>query len=180
MITEGQIVSLDGNTCRVRIPLFETIGSNIPTIITAHFSLSPGSCGGYRVGDTVWLAFERELADKPVVIGEIKNTVGGMMDCETLSVSKKASLPADTTIGGKRVGEEKKVDMSRCIVSINGSILLTTRRFYPTCQSLIAALERVSLPYPAYNGYVSARDGALYYNGEKVEVEKYETEIVDI
>ena len=169
MITEGQIVSIQDRTCSVRIPLFETVGSNIPTVVTAPFSCPPGVYGGFKAGDTVWLAFERELADKPVVIGRIYagSSTGGAVDAEVLSVSGSASLPADTAVDGRPVkllvqdiDRLKSLDTAAgCLISIQGklegektfSLILHTARQYPTYAALLAAIKKVKTPYPAYD-----------------------------
>jgi len=54
MVTKGIIKTLDltGNTCTVRLPLFETAG-NDHIIGTATISNTPGSYNGYKEGDVV-------------------------------------------------------------------------------------------------------------------------------
>jgi hypothetical protein len=54
MIVKGIIKSIDvqGNTCVVRMPYFETAG-NDEIVATATVSNSPGSYNGYKVDDVV-------------------------------------------------------------------------------------------------------------------------------
>lgn len=55
MITEGLIESVDFNTttCRVRIPLFETVQSTAPFVLLARIAVQPGVCNSYIAGDPV-------------------------------------------------------------------------------------------------------------------------------
>jgi len=106
MITKGIITAIDftGNTCTVRMPFFETAG-NDEIIGTATISNTPGSYNGYKVGDVVWVAFEDNKLDTPVVIGKLylgvdveKNDPRGAINVESSITTKNASIPADTKL----------------------------------------------------------------------------------
>ena len=106
MVTKGIIKSIDllGNTCTVHIPFFETAG-NDPIVETATVSNTPGSYNGYRVGDVVYVAFEDGSMSTPVVIGKLylgtekeKADPRGVINVEESTATKKASLPADSTL----------------------------------------------------------------------------------
>ncbi len=109
MITKGIITAIDltGNTCKVRMPLFETAG-NDPIIGDATISNTPGSYNGYKVNDVVWVAFEDGQMDTPVVIGKLylgvereKSDPRGVLNVVDSSVSKSATIPADTKLGAE-------------------------------------------------------------------------------
>ena len=106
MVTKGIITSIDfnGNTCKVRIPFFETAG-NDPIIGTAIVSNTPGSYNGYKVGDVVLVAFEDGKMQNPVIVGKLylgaakeKQDPRGTINVETTTASKSASLPADAVL----------------------------------------------------------------------------------
>lgn len=107
MVTKGIITSIDltGNTCTVRMPLFETAG-NDPILGTAIISNTPGSYNGYKIGDAVLVAFEDGQMSKPVVIGKLylgveaeESDPRGVINVENSTVTKSAAIPADTTLG---------------------------------------------------------------------------------
>lgn len=106
MVTKGIIKTLDltGNTCTVRLPLFETAG-NDHIIGTATISNTPGSYNGYKEGDVVWVAFEDGSMNSPVVIGKLylgveeeRKDPRGVLNVENSTVAKTASMPADTKL----------------------------------------------------------------------------------
>ncbi len=106
MVTKGIITSIDfnGNTCKVRVPFFETAG-NDPIIGNAIISNTPGMYNGYKVDDVVLVAFEDGQMDNPVVIGKLylgaekeKADPRGSLNTESLTASKTASVPSDTKL----------------------------------------------------------------------------------
>lgn len=106
MVTKGIIKSIDlnGNTCTVHMPFFETAG-NDPIIGTAIISNTPGSYNGYKVGDVVLVAFEDGGMDSPVVMGKLylgaeaeRADPRGTINVESSAVSRSASMPADTKL----------------------------------------------------------------------------------
>lgn len=107
MVTKGIIKSIDikGNTCIIRIPSFETAGDN-EFIATATVSNTPGSYNGYKVNDVVWVAFEDNQFECPVIIGKLylgidaeKADPRGTLNVEDSKVSRSAEIPFDTKLG---------------------------------------------------------------------------------
>ena len=106
MIVKGIIKSIDvqGNTCVVRMPYFETAG-NDEIIATATVSNSPGSYNGYKVDDVVWVAFENDQLECPVVIGKLylgieaeRADPRGTLNVVDSKVSRTAEIPFDTKL----------------------------------------------------------------------------------
>lgn len=106
MITKGIITAINRNTskCSVRLPLFESASSSDRIIIDALINIPPGTYNGYFKGDVVFVSFEENSLDKPVVIGKLyrgasfeKDTPGGMGIYESLVVRNNMSTPAAST-----------------------------------------------------------------------------------
>lgn len=106
MVTKGQIKSINraGNRCIVRLPLFETASSTTPVEIEALVSITPGMFNNLFVNDVVFVAFEENALEKPIIIGKLytgaskeNSTRGGAGILDTLTVRTSGSLPAATT-----------------------------------------------------------------------------------
>lgn len=106
MITKGIITSIDYNTnmCTVRLPLFEQAGNVDPVVNEATFSILPGIYNGYKVDDVVYVDFEDDQLNNPIIIGKLfinsqnesANSLG-MINCASLS-AKALTIPSTTKI----------------------------------------------------------------------------------
>lgn len=106
MVTKGLITSINraGNRCMVRLPLFETASSTVPVEIEALISITPGMFNNLFEGDVVFVAFEENALEKPILLGKLytgasveNNTPGGAGILDTLLVRTSGSVPAETT-----------------------------------------------------------------------------------
>jgi hypothetical protein len=106
MVTKGLIMSINrsGNRCNVRLPLFETASSSTPVIVEALVSITPGLFNNLFVNDVVFVAFEENALEKPIIIGKLYRgtnkelgTPGGAAIVDTLNVRTSGSIPAATT-----------------------------------------------------------------------------------
>ena len=106
MITKGQITAINraGNRCTVRLPLFETASSTTPVEIEALVSITPGLFNNLFVNDVVFVAFEENALEKPIIMGKLytgasveNNTKGGAGILDTLTVRSSGNIPAATT-----------------------------------------------------------------------------------
>jgi hypothetical protein len=86
------------------MPLFETASSSVPVEVEALVSITPGMFNNLFVNDVVFIAFEENALEKPIIIGKLytgaqneNNTAGGAGILDTLTVRNTASLPATTT-----------------------------------------------------------------------------------
>jgi len=110
MLTKGEIQSIDftGNSCRIRIPLFEVAGIEDKVYATAYFAVEPGKYNSYKPGDVVIIGFESDLIDKPIILGKLYTSINedqlddngyrGSIDCTSLKVKENASIPISTKI----------------------------------------------------------------------------------
>lgn len=122
MVQKGQVkeIPLNSNKIKVRIPIFETSTDNREAIFDCLMCVNPGSTHGYAVGDIVYVDFENNDLDHPVVVGKlyrqkdyenilktfdknskssnnIKSNIAEFVS--DLKVYHRARLPEDTTIG---------------------------------------------------------------------------------
>jgi hypothetical protein len=105
VITKAIIQSINdtGTRCVVRMPLFESPGSNTPVVAEAPISITPGIYNNLAVEDIVLIAFEENALEKPVILGklfrgaDVEGTIrGGGGIFNTLKVNSDATLPAST------------------------------------------------------------------------------------
>lgn len=105
MITKAIIQSINsaGNRCVVRMPLFESASSSGPVEATALVSIPPGVFNNIEVGDVVFVGFEENALEKPIIIGKLfrgstteNNVRGGAGIFDTLKAKSAATLPSST------------------------------------------------------------------------------------
>jgi hypothetical protein len=105
VVTKAEILSINsaGNRCIVRMPLFETASSSMPVTAEALVSIPPGMFSSLAVRDVVFVAFEENALEKPIIIGKLfkgasveNNTRGGMGILDTLKVRSAATIPSST------------------------------------------------------------------------------------
>jgi hypothetical protein len=85
------------------MPLFETSASAAPVEAEALVNITPGVFNNLAVGDRVFIAFEENAMEKPIIIGKLfrganieGNIRGGGGVFNTLKVNSDATLPAST------------------------------------------------------------------------------------
>ena len=108
MITKAIIKSINktGTRCRVRMPLFETAGNKMPAEATALVNITPGMFNNLVVGDVVFVGFEENAIEKPIILGKLfrgakheRDIRGGGAVVDTLKVNSSVVLPASTSFG---------------------------------------------------------------------------------
>lgn len=104
MVTKGIIQQIDllSNTCKVRLPIFESAGNQKQVVLTATFSTAPGQSNCYTIDDVVIVGFEDNTIDQPVILGKLYlgNTIEqrGTFACKDLYVGERANIPITTTL----------------------------------------------------------------------------------
>lgn len=108
MITKGILKTIDynNNSCTVRLPLFEGAGNSTEVVLSAVFLNQPGSYNGYNEGDIVFVDFENDKLNNPIVLGKLylgaekENSAvkKGGLTVANLNVTTGATLPLDTKL----------------------------------------------------------------------------------
>ena len=105
MITKAIVRSISkaGNRCVVRMPLFETASDMSPVEAEALVSITPGLFNNLFPGDVVFVAFEENALEKPIILGKLykgtateKETPGGAGILDSLLVRTAAEVPCTT------------------------------------------------------------------------------------
>lgn len=120
MIVKGLIKSIDfsDNSCKVRIPLFETAASTGEVVLKATMLVQPGMYNGFIEGDVVFVDFENDDLGQPIIIGklylgaaqEAAATAHSALSVSNLEVTSKATLPIDTKIVVEDIGSTVPVE----------------------------------------------------------------------
>jgi hypothetical protein len=105
LVTKAIIQSINraGNRCIVRMPLFESASGSAIVEAEALTGITPGFFNNLFVGDVVFVAFEENALEKPIIIGKLyrgafneNDTPGGAGILDTLRVNSAATIPAST------------------------------------------------------------------------------------
>lgn len=105
LVTKAIIRSINnaGNRCIVRMPLFENAASLAPVEAEALVNITPGMFNNLFVGDVVFVAFEENALEKPIILGKLyrgtdfeSKVDGGAGILDSLKVYNSASVPSST------------------------------------------------------------------------------------
>ena len=106
MLTKAIIQSIDytKNICRVRIPLFEKAARNVQMVeADAQLNIVPGIYNSYKTGDIVFIGFEENKIDLPVILGKLfvstsseESSYRGNLSGNSLAITEMAQLPHTT------------------------------------------------------------------------------------
>ena len=119
MLTKAIIQSIDytKNICRVRIPLFENASRNTVMIeADAQFSIVPGVYNSYKTGDVVFISFEENKMELPVILGKLFVSASaeagshrGSLSGNSLSITDTAQLPYSTVFDYSTISRNNKL-----------------------------------------------------------------------
>lgn len=104
MVVKGIVkeVQLENKRLVVRIPLFEPAGINKPILLTCPICYQPGNLDGYLVDDVVYIGFENNNFNNPIVLGKLyvgEDRASNYSHANSLKVESNATLPLNTTFG---------------------------------------------------------------------------------
>ncbi len=115
MLTKAIIQSIDytKNMCRVRIPLFENASRNVNIIeADAQFNIVPGIYNSYKTGDVVFIGFEENRMELPVILGKLfvaasaeAESYRGNLSGNSLAITDTAQLPYSTVFNYDKISQ---------------------------------------------------------------------------
>lgn len=108
MIVKGQIIDIDftDNTAVVRLPIFESAGSDNIISAKAIFSTIPGVYNTYAINDIVFVGFENNQLKLPIILGKLylgateehNRSATGNLKCNTIEAQNIIGLSTSTKI----------------------------------------------------------------------------------
>lgn len=115
VLTKAIIQSIDytKNICRVRIPLFENASRNVNMIeADAQINIVPGIYNSYKTGDVVFIGFEENKMESPVILGKLfvsaateAGSYRGNVSGNSLAITDTAQLPYSTTFNYDKIAQ---------------------------------------------------------------------------
>jgi hypothetical protein len=121
LLTKGIVKSINrnGNRCIVELPLFQTASDPNPVELEATINITPGLFNNLFINDIVFVSFEENALEKPVVLGKLfrgttneNTTNGGAAILDTLRVNSAATLPATTIFDFPQALQQEYEDLS--------------------------------------------------------------------
>jgi hypothetical protein len=119
MLTKAIIQSIDytKNMCRVRIPLFENASRNVNMIeADAQINIVPGIYNSYKTGDIVFIGFEENKMELPVILGKLfvsasaeASSYRGSVSGNSLAITETAQLPHSTIFDFSKISQNDKL-----------------------------------------------------------------------
>ena len=128
MLTKAIIQSIDytKNLCKVRIPLFENASRNVDMIeADAQFNIVPGIYNSYKTGDIVFIGFEENKMELPVILGKLfvsasaeAGSYRGSVSGNSLAITDIAQLPYSTVFNYDKITQNS----TAAFVRMNGTL----------------------------------------------------------
>jgi hypothetical protein len=119
VLTKAIIQSIDytKNMCRVRIPLFENASKNVNMIeADAQINIVPGIYNSYKTGDIVFIGFEENKMESPVILGKLfvsasteASSYRGNVSGNSLAITDTAQLPYSTLFDFNKIAQNNKL-----------------------------------------------------------------------
>jgi hypothetical protein len=119
VLTKAIIQSIDytKNMCRVRIPLFENASRNVNMIeADAQINIVPGIYNSYKTGDIVFIGFEENKMELPVILGKLfvsasteAGSYRGNVSGNSLAITDTAQLPYSTLFDFSKIAQNNKL-----------------------------------------------------------------------
>ena len=161
MIVKGLIktINFSDNSCTVRLPIFETAASQGEVILKAVMLTQPGLYNGYSEGDIVFVDFENDKLNQPIVLGKLylgaakeeTSPVHSSLAVSNLTVTSKATLPIDTQLvledTGNTVAVENGITTYKSLTDIIKALYKTETSVDKTTKNQAEAIANIKVEY---------------------------------
>jgi hypothetical protein len=176
VLTKAIIQSIDytKNMCRVRIPLFENASRNVNMIeADAQINIVPGIYNSYKTGDIVFIGFEENKMELPVILGKLfvsasteASSYRGSVSGNSLAITDTAQLPYSTIFNYDKISQNSTLykDLNTP-KKLADSILDLQRVSIQKYQTVI----KISIDGTAYDLYIKTSNNFTYFHGESDE-----------
>jgi hypothetical protein len=161
VLTKAIIQSIDytKNMCRVRIPLFENASRNVNAVeADAQFSVVPGIYNSYKTGDIVFIGFEENAMENPVILGKLfvsataeANSYRGNLSGNSLAITDTAQLPYSTVFNYEKISQNNALyNNLNTPKKLADSILDLQRSQVQRYQTIIEITTQENIVYSLY------------------------------
>lgn len=174
MIVKGLIktINFSDNSCTVRIPLFETAAVQGEVILPAAILIQPGMYNGYSEGDIVFVDFENDKLNQPIVLGKLylgaakeeASLAQSALAVSNLTVTSKATLPIDTRLVLEETGDvvpvENGITSYKTITDIIKALYKTEASVEQTARDQSEVIASIKVEYLSQSIGLAAPDAA--------------------
>lgn len=161
MIVKGLIktINFSDNSCTVRLPIFETAASQGEVILKAVMLTQPGLYNGYSEGDIVFVDFENDKLNQPIILGKLylgaakeeASPVHSSLAVSNLTVTSKATLPIDTQLvledTGNTVAVENGITTYKSLTDIIKALYKTEASVDKTTKDQAETIANIKVEY---------------------------------
>ena len=174
MLTKAIIQSIDysKNICRVRIPLFENASRNVKMIeAEAQLSIVPGIYNSYKTGDVVFIGFEENKMELPVILGKLfvsasaeASSYRGSVSGNSLSITDTAQLPYSTVFSYDKISQNSSLYNNLNTPKKLADGILDLQRSQTQPQKYQTVIK-ITIDNIDYNLYLKTTDDFTYSKG---------------
>ena len=165
MIQKAVIKNINNNIFTIRIPIFETAGSNTEYTTEARLCYEPGNLQSYNINDVVFVAFENDEINDPVIIGKL--FTGKEEVSTTFSKNSALTVTGQTVLSeNTKIGKLTYDDLYNLVQKVNliNDILSNTIKDLDTISKDIEQFNGVPLTTTNINDIIFAKRDKYFKN----------------
>jgi hypothetical protein len=179
VLTKAIIQSIDytKNMCRVRIPLFENAARNVNIIeADAQINIVPGIYNSYKTGDIVFIGFEENKMELPVILGKLfvsaateASSYRGNVSGNSLAITDTAQLPYSTIFNYDKISQNSNLYKDLNTPKKLADSILDLRRTQSQTQKYQTIIETAPSEGVKYDLYLKTSYDFTYSSGSSDE-----------